>query len=75
MKQIGVFVFEVYVEMLSGRCTNSSTRLLSRQRLGPLFWSLSKIIMKSQEEEAEASDDSKINQQKPRISFTCLYAN
>ena len=32
--------------------------------------------MKSQEEEeAKAPDDSKINQQKPRISLTCLYAN
>ena len=51
-------------------------QFLYLQRLTLLFWSLIKITMKSQqEEEAKAPDDSKINEQKPRISLTCLYAN
>ena len=31
--------------------------------------------MKLQEEEAKTPDHSKINQKKPKISLTCLYAN
>ena len=49
---------------------------MKKDPTAPLLWSLIKIIMKSQEEEeTKAPDDSKINQQKPRISLTCLHAN
>ena len=46
------------------------------QRLAPLMWSLIKITLKPQEEEeAKTPDHSKINQKKPRINLTRLYAN
>ena len=42
---------------------------LHLQRLAPLVWSLIIITMKSQEEEAKAPGDSKINQKKDQINL------
>ena len=48
---------------------------LHLQRLAPLMWSLIKITLKPQVEEAKTPDHSKINQKKPSVSLTCLYVN
>ena len=54
---------------------DSTQQIQRQQHLAPLLWSLIKIILKSQEEDAKAPDDSKINHQKSRIRLTRLYAN
>ena len=54
---------------------NQASESLYLQRLTSLMWSLINITLKPQQEEAKNKDDSKINQKKPRISLTCLYAN
>ena len=58
---------QVWPPFLSGR-----SRFHEAYSMPPLLTSLIKIIMKSEEEESKAPDDSKINQLKPMIRLTLI---